>query len=434
VSRPSKKGTATSVAPATVADEVAEEHHGENSTRSETESGDQATPTPRLIQQPPAETRYAGELAFLRAIDSAPRPRGWRLSPERVVDFICGSRGESIRAPAGAELRSDMPRSLILDPKFVGSRALVERCVVTLAGERGLLLVGQPGTAKSMLGELLAAAISGSSGLAIQGTAGASEDHLRYGWNYAMLLDRGPRPEALVPSPVLVAMRTGSLVRVEEITRCLPEVQDALISVLSERRMIIPELTGESGSVFAAPGFNVIATANLRDRGVSEMSAALKRRFNFETVAPIADARQEMNLVGTRATATLAETLGQPDKTPMVDTRLLEILVTAFRDLREGRTEEGWNVERPAAAMSTAEAVTVLTSIVRQGAFFPALKDPVSLLPGYLLGVVLKDNSEDRERLLAYWDGPVRRRGEADPLWKRMYELRAVLEEAGREL
>jgi MoxR-like ATPase len=380
---------------------------------------------PPSVQQPPAEERFATELAFLRAVDTAPRPPGWLLSPERVVDFVCGSRGEAIRAPTSADLPPGAPRSLPIEPKFVGSRALVERCVVTLAGERGLLLVGQPGTAKSMLGELLATAISGSSALTVQGTAGANEDHLRYGWNYALLLDRGPCPEALVPSPVLTGMRTGKLVRIEEITRCLPEVQDALISVLSERRMMIPELAGAAGSVFAAPGFNVIATANLRDRGVSEMSAALKRRLNFETVPPIADAREEIGLVRRRAQAVLSESGTDAG----VDARLLDLLVTTFRDLREGRTEEGWNVERPAAVMSTAEAVTVATAITRQGAFFAGQKDPVSLLPGYLLGVVLKDNQEDRDRLLAYWDGPIRRRGESDALWKRMYELRRVLED-----
>ena len=259
------------------------------------------TPT-RSVQQPPAEERYADQLAFLRAVDGPARPPGWLLSPERVVDFLCGTHGAAIRAPASADLPVDTPKSMVIEPKFVGSRALVERCVVTLAGERGLLLVGQPGTAKSMLGELLAAAISGTSALTIQGTAGANEDHIRYGWNYAMLLDRGPRPEALVPSPVLTGMRTGKLVRVEEVTRCLPEVQDALISVLSERRMMIPELEGEQGSVFALPGFNIIATANLRDRGVSEMSAALKRRLNFETVPPIGDAKQEIELVRARRT------------------------------------------------------------------------------------------------------------------------------------
>ena len=156
------------------------------------------------------------------------------------------------------------------------------------------------------------------------------------------------------------------------------------------------------------------------------MSAALKRRLNFETVPPIADAKQEIELVRSRAQALLNES----GTTGTIDSRLLEILVTTFRDLREGRTAEGWNVERPAAVMSTAEAVTVATAITRQGAFFPALKDPVSLLPGYLLGVVLKDNQEDRERLFAYWDGPVRRRGESDAIWKRMYECRSVIQES----
>ncbi len=189
--------------------------------------------------------------------------------------------------------------------------------------------------------------------------------------------------------------------------------------------MMIPELEGEAGSVFAAPGFNVLATANLRDRGVSEMSAALKRRLTFETVRPIADAGQETQLVADRAKAMLGEAGTDAD----IDARLLDILVTTFRDLRDGHTEEGWNIERPAAVMSTVEAVTVAAAIARQGAFFPTQEDPVSLLPGYLLGVVLKDNPEDRDRLLAYRDGPIRRRSDDDPPWKRMYELRDILEE-----
>ena len=286
------------------------------------------------VQLASAEVRYADQLAFLRAIDEAPRPPGWQLSPTGVVDFICGTRGEALRVPTSVKLPAGLPKSLTIPAKFVGSRALVERCVVTLAGERGLMLVGQPGTAKSMLGELLAVAISGSSELTVQGTAGASEDHLRYGWNYSMLLDQGPRPEALVPSPVLTAMREGKLVRIEELTRCLPEVQDGLISLLSERRLMIPELEGEAGSVFARPGFNIVATANLRDRGVSEMSAALKRRFNFETVHPIADPQQEIELVRSRAVSVLADT----GLTTQRVSRLLELLVTTFRDLRDGTT------------------------------------------------------------------------------------------------
>lgn len=310
-------------------------------------------------------------------------------------------------------------------PKFVGQRALVERAVVTLAGERGLLLVGEPGTAKSMLSELLAAAISGTSALTVQGTAGSTEEHLRYGWNYALLIARGPHPEALVPSPILTAMREGAVARIEEVTRCLPEVQDALISLLSERRLSIPELPGSDGTVYAQAGFNVIATANLRDRGVSEMSAALKRRFNFELVEPIADFEQERQLVEREATAAL-ERVGAPLQ---VDKAVLEALVTAFRDLRAGRTSEGWSVDRPGTVMSTAEAVAVATSLGLQSAYLSETADVLPLLPAYLLGVVRKDDPRDQARLLGYWDGAVKRRADAgNDVWGRLWEFRSSLE------
>ena len=381
-----------------------------------------ADPPSSRKQSPPAEERFAQELAFLKAFDSSARPDGWILSPQAVVTFVCGSRGETLRLPKGSEA-GNAPESLVISEKFVGERSLVERCVVTLAGERGLLLVGEPGTAKSMLSELLSAGVSGTSALTIQGTAGTSEEHLRYSWNYALLLAQGPGESAIVPSPMMTGMTKGQIVRVEEVTRCLPEVQDALISQMSERRLMIPELQGESGSVFARPGFNVIATANLRDKGVSEMSAALKRRFNFEVIAPIAEHQREVDLVRRQATALLHASNVQ---TP-VDDGLLDILVTAFRDLRVGRTVEGWTVEKPGSVMSTAEAVAIAASIGRQAAYFPSQKDPLSLIPCLLLGAVLKDDSQDRARLLAYWDSTVKRRAETSRNWQRLLELRQEL-------
>lgn len=391
-----------------------------------TRSEDRAASAEGGVQRDPPELRYGEELAFLAAWDEGPRPPGWALTPKAVVLFVVGSRDPlTLESPP-----KGVKKRLAIEPKFVGDRSLIERCVVTLAGERGLLLVGEPGTAKSLLSELLAAAVCGSSALTVQGTAGTSEEQLRYGWNYSLLIAKGPHEEALVPSPVLSAMRRGGVARVEEITRCLPEVQDALVSILSERRLAIPELPAEDGSgasqVFARPGFNVIATANLRDRGVSEMSAALKRRFNFEVVEPISDLAAETRLVREQANQALAR-VGQPMP---LDDALLETLVTAFRDLREGRSVEGWAVEKPSTVMSTAEAVGVATSLGLSAAFLDGERDPASLLPGYLLGVVQKDEPKDRGRLLAYWDGTVKRRAEGGArIWKQLYELRGALEE-----
>ncbi|MER7047278.1 AAA family ATPase [Streptomyces jumonjinensis] len=371
----------------------------------------------RQIELP--EHRYARELEFLAAYDQGPRPPGWRMTPRAVVLFVCGSDDEPLRAADGGRLT--------VSRKFVGDRALVERCVVTLAGERGLLLVGEPGTAKSMLSELLSVAVCGTSALTVQGTAGTTEDQLRYGWNYAMLLAKGPSREALVPSPVLTAMVRGAVARVEEVTRCLPEVQDALVSLLSERRMSVPELAGgdgADGTVHAVPGFTLIATANLRDKGVSEMSAALKRRFNFEEVGPIADLDAETALVRGQATAAL-ERSGAAFS---VDDAVLEALVTAFRDLRSGRSAEGWEVERPSTVMSTAEAVHVAASMGLGAAYLSDGRDVVRTLPGHLLGTVRKDDPADHSRLLGYWDGPVRRRAEGGaPLWRTLWELRDEL-------
>ncbi|TDQ47596.1 ATP-binding protein [Actinorugispora endophytica] len=388
--------------------------------------------TTTAVQIEPAERRYAGELAFLAAYDQGPRPPGWLLTPRAVVTFVVGSDGARLRLPEPVD---GLPASLEIGAKFVGERGLVERCVVTLAGERGLLLVGEPGTAKSLLSELLAAAVSGTGALTVQGTAGTTEEHLRYGWNYALLLAKGPTAEALAPSPVLTALRSGRIARVEEVTRCLPEVQDALVSILSDRRMAVPELAGSTGDAsgadlddglfLARPGFNVIATANLRDRGVSEMSAALKRRFNFEVVPPIADLTAEIALVRRQAGTALAR---HGHELP-VDDAVLEALVTAFRDLRSGASVEGWPVERPTTVMSTAEAVGVTTSLGLQTAYL-GVPDPLALVPGYLLGAVRKDDPDDQGRLLAYWDSAIRHRAENGArLWKRLYELRHVVGE-----
>ena len=234
------------------------------------------SPQNNHLQRPPAAVLYADELAKLKQNDNAPCPPGWQLSLPAARAFILGDSAQNIS------------RKVVISP------SAVERMLVTLATGRGLMLVGEPGTAKSLLSELLATAISGDAGLTIQGGAFTTEDQIKYGWNYALLINHGPSTEALVPAPLYQGMRDGKIVRFEEITRTPLEVQDCLLGMLSDRVMTVPELTGEASQLYAREGFNIIATANTRDRGVNEMSAALKRRFDFETVFPIMDFAQEL--------------------------------------------------------------------------------------------------------------------------------------------
>jgi MoxR-like ATPase len=352
------------------------------------------------VLRPPAERIYADELARLEAADKGPRPSGWRLSPKAVRRFLVGD-------PAGGIVR-----------KFYGDDALVERAIVDLMGDQGLMLVGEPGTAKSMLSELLAAAVSGESNLVVQGSAGTTEDHIRYGWNYALLLAEGPSERALVPSPVLEAMRLGRIVRLEEITRCPPEIQDTLISILSEKVIAIPEL-GEDRPVFARPGFNLIATANLKDRGVHEMSSALKRRFNFETVLPISDAHLERELIQNQ----LESRLERAQVQAQMPGEVLELLVSTFQDLRSGKTREGAPVPRPDAVMSTAEAVNVAHAAALDAVYFGDGRVTGAHVARQLGGVVLKDNADDIRKLRAYVDHVVKERSRRSKAWGEMLSV-----------
>ncbi len=372
-----------------------------------------------------AEHRYADELARLAQADTFAKPAGWRLSPRAVRQFILGDA------------------ALQVSRKFYGDDPLVDRAIVTLMGHQGLMLVGEPGTAKSLLSELLAAAISGDSGLTVQGTAGTTEDHLKYSWNYALLLAEGPSRKALVPSPMYQAMRAGKLVRFEEITRCPPEIQDVLISLMSDKQIMVPELSqnpddpddaadapsadanapaqapsGDGSRLFARRGFNIIATANLRDRGVHEMSSALKRRFNFETVRPIRDHAFEVELV----TAQLQRDLAGSAVPVQVPRDVIALLVTTFQELRSGQTAEGTAIKGLDAVMSTAEAVSVAYAAALQAQHFNNGVLTAREIAGQLQGVVLKDSQDDVKRVRHYFETVVRERGKREAAWKAFFD------------
>ncbi len=360
--------------------------------------------TVQTMQRPAAEVLHAGELARLAQEDEGrPRPGGWKLTPRSVLRFVLGdeARGE----PA----------------KFVGTRSLLERSIVALATNRGLMLIGEPGTAKSYLSELLAAAISGDSTLIIQGSAGTTEDNIKYSWNYALLLAEGPTARALVPAPLYRGMTEGKIVRFEEITRCPLEIQDTLLSVLSDRVLAVPEREDDGRTLYAQVGFNVLATANTRDRGVNEMSAALKRRFNFETIPAIADLTREMELVQ-RETAKLLERAAIPVTLPP---DLTEILVTTFYELRAGKTSDGKTLEPLTTVMSTAEAVSVGYAAGLHAYYYDGGEVRADHLVQSMLGSALKDSPDDLKKLQHYFHHVVKDRTGGG--WRDYYEARRHL-------
>lgn len=323
-----------------------------------------------------AETQFAEELAELAKADDRQRPPNWRLSPWAVATYVCG----------GA-----LPNGFAITPKYIGNRRVIEIAIATLATDRALLLFGVPGTAKSWVSEHLGAAISGDSTLLVQGTAGTSEEAVRYGWNYARLLAQGPSREALVASPLMHAMEQGRIARIEELTRIPAEVQDTLITMLSEKTLPIPELGSE---VQARKGFNVIATANNRDKGVNEMSAALKRRFNT-VILPLPETAEEEADIVQRRVGQLGRALEIPAEVPAIAE--IRRIVTIFRELRSGVTEDGKKkLKSPTGTLSTAEAISVINSGMALAAHFGDGRLTAEDYASGLIGAVVKDPVQDK--------------------------------------
>ena len=336
--------------------------------------------TDNALLRPHAEQAFAAELAALVAADSRPRPAQWKLSPRAVVDYLMGAT---------------LPDGTVITPKYVGNRRLMEIAVSTLVTDRALLLLGVPGTAKSWVSEHLSAAIAGSSTLLVQGTAGTAEEAIRYGWNYARLISEGPSQAAMVPSPVMVGMQNGSIVRIEELTRIPADVQDGLITVLSEKTLPVPELGIE---VQARSGFNVIATANDRDRGVNDLSAALRRRFNTVVLPLPSSAEDEVQIVARRVAD-----MGKVLDLPSADQAIHEIqrVITVFRELRDGRTEDGkTSLKTPSSTLSTAEAISVITNGLALSAHFGTGKLDAADVAAGIIGAVVKDPVNDQ----VIWD------------------------------
>src|SRR5262245_38673813 len=351
------------------------------------ETSDQITGT---LLRHSAEATYAAELAALASEDDRMRPAQWRLSPQAVVTYVMGGKTKS-----GIEIT----------PKYIGNRRLIETAIATLATDRALLILGVPGTAKSWVSEHLAAAITGSSQLIVQCTAGTDENQIRYGWNYAQLLAKGPSREALVATPLMRAMEAGALVRFEELTRMPSDVQDTLITVLSEKMLPIPEL---NDAVHARRGFNMIATANSRDKGVNDLSSALKRRFNVVVLPLPSDLEEEVKIVAKRV-GEIGSGLELPKIAP-ADQEIMRI-VTVFRELRDGQTLDGrLKLKSPSGSLSTAEAIAVTIGAWAEAGHFGSGEIDAQSMAANLVGAVVKDPVQDKVVLQEYLETVVRER------------------------
>jgi MoxR-like ATPase len=350
-----------------------------------------------------AEQQFAEELHEIKKQDTGECPPNWLMSPRSVVTYLVGGK---------------LKNGFQVSPKYIGSQRLMEIAVATLTTDRALLLYGLPGTAKSWVSEHLSAAISGNSTLLVQGTAGTSEESMRYGWNYAKLLSEGPTTNALVETPIMQAMRDGKIARIEELTRIGADVQDTLITILSEKTLPIPELNTE---VQATEGFNVIATANNRDKGVNELSGALKRRFNT-VILPVPESiKEEVDIVQRRV-----ESLTKSYKIPAEIPTLKEIqrIVTIFRELRDGKTADGkTKLKSPTGTMSVAEAISVVTSGLALAAHFGDGNLSADDVAAGLVGAVVKDPVQDKIVWNEYLETVVKTREDWRDVYKACKEI-----------
>jgi MoxR-like ATPase len=355
--------------------------------------------TTKNAQRLPAEIYYADELEALRKADPYPRPPGWCLSPKGVEAFVLGDEKQGC------------------SPKFVAPSEIVTRIIISLATQRGAMLVGEPGTAKSWLSELICAAISDNSTLIIQGGAIETVQQLLYTWNSAILERNGPCIEALIPGPIYRGMQAGILVRYEEIARSSTALQDALLSIMSERSIPIPELSGDDAILYAQEGFNLVGTSNTTDQGVNDMSSALKRRMNFETIRPIPAVDDEIAVV-LREAAKLLRTSGvdvQPDED------IVRVLVTIFHELRNGQSLDGRSTDRLASAvMSTAEAVSVAHAMGVYAYYYREGNMVAEDFTDFLVGAAIKDNITDLKRMNHYFETEVAlKQGD---VWQTVYQ------------
>jgi MoxR-like ATPase len=196
------------------------------------------------------------------------------------------------------------------------------------------------------------------------------------------------------------------------------DVQDTLITVLSEKMMPIPEL---NSAVYATRGFNVIATANNRDKGVNELSSALKRRFNVVVLPSPATLDEETGIVVKRVGEIGSGLRLPPIKSPDQE---LGRIVMLFRELRDGKTLNGkTRLKTSSGSLSTAEAISVGVGAWAEAAHFGQGAVEASHMGANLVGAIVKDPVQDVVALQEYLENVVRTRDGWDDLYRAIREV-----------
>jgi MoxR-like ATPase len=353
-----------------------------------------------------AEVKYKEELDALIANDTYNKPENWKLSPQKVLEFICGSNTKYQYQGKAYEIKK----------KWYGNKEVVEAAVITLTTDRGLLLVGIPGTGKTLLSELLSAAICGDSTNTIQGMQGLTIEDIKYSLNYNMLLTKGPSLECIIKSPIYSGMESGKLVRFEELTRSLLPIQDSLISIMSDKVLMVPEI--HNHLVQGKRGFNIIATSNTLDKGVNEMSHALKRRFNFVEIPTISSLLEEISMLTSQVQPFLTQ--NQIDITIKED--ITKLIATIFLELRDGKTIDGSPIEELNNSVSSADGIGIMKNYYSELYYYNNKKESPALIVKHIKSLLNRFPEGDQKAVLGYFNTIVKNRSKQDELWAALYK------------
>ena len=161
--------------------------------------------------------------------------------------------------------------------KIIGREKEVSQIQTSLLLGRNLLIEGPVGVGKTFL---VQQALKGQKrGFErVDGDTRYTEQKLTGWFDPPLVLKKGYVAATFIDGPLLLAMKNGKALFINELNRMPEAVQNILLPAMDERRVELPKL----GSVSAREGFCVIATQNPREfTATHSLSEALLDRFEM---------------------------------------------------------------------------------------------------------------------------------------------------------